>query len=322
MIKAPSMWRIGCAGLLFTFASTAAMAQTYPVKPVTLIVPYAPGGTTDVVARQFALSLQKALGQTVVVENKPGVTGTLGAQALKHAKPDGYTISLLPATVFRQPNIQKTPFDPATDFTYLARITGYTFGVVVRADAPWKTWEEMLNEARAKPDTIAYGTPGAFSTPHITMIQLGRKDNIVLTHIPFKSDGECLPSLLGNHVQMCAAGSSAGTLVDSGKLRWLNIWTTKRSERWPDTPTLYDLGYNLSATSPYGVAGPKGMDPKVLAVLEDALKRAAEDPDHVNALKNQDQDLMYLNSADYTRFAMEQIDVERELVKSLGLKPE
>lgn len=321
-MTATSTWTLGCAGVLFALSSAASLAQTYPSKPVTLIIPYVPGGTTDVVVRQFAQSLQAALGQTVVVENKPGVAGTLGAQALKHAKPDGYTLSLIPAPVFRQPYIQKTNFDPATDFTYLGRISGYTFGVAVRADAPWKTWQEMISDARAKPDTIAYGTPGQFSTPHVTMIRLTDKEKVSLTHIPFKSDGECLPALLGGHVQMCAAGSSAGTLVDAGKLRWLNLWTAKRSERWADAPTLYELGYELSATSPYGVAGPKGMDPEVVKTLESALKRAAEDLAHIAALKRQDQELLYLGSADYTSYAMEQIEQEKALVKQLGLKPE
>ncbi len=317
-----SAWRIPCASLMLAFASTASLAQVYPSKPVKLIVPYAPGGTTDVVARQFAQSLQVALGQPVAVENKPGASGTLGAMALKQAHPDGYTLSLIPATVFRQPFIQKTSYDPATDFTYLARITGYTFGVVVRADSPWKTWEDMLRDARAKSGTIAYGTPGPFSTPHITMVELAGKEKVSLIHMPFKSDGECLPALLGNHVQMCAAGSAAGTLVDAGKLRWLNLWTAQRSSRWPSAPTLNDLGYDLTATSPYGVAGPKGMDPKVVQVLEVALKRASEDPAHIAALKRQDQELLYLGSSDYSRFAAQQTLKEKALVERLGIKPE
>ncbi|MGO4581045.1 tripartite tricarboxylate transporter substrate binding protein [Cupriavidus sp. 2TAF22] len=320
--------RIACAAVHAIVALcgvTAAQAQqspSYPTRPVTLIVPYAPGGTTDVVVRQFAAALQKSLGQSVVVENKPGGAGTMGALALRQARPDGYTLSMMPVTVFRQPFIQKTAFDPARDFTYLSRITGYTFGVVVRADSPWKSWPDFLAAARARPGNVSYGSPGQFSSPHITMIELTTRENLTVNHVPFKGDADCLNSLMGNHVQLCAAGSAAGTLVDAGKLRWLNLWTAQRSPRWPDAPTLRELGYDMVSNSPYGVAGPKGMDPQVVRILQDALRRAAEDPLHLAALKQQDQDLMYLDSAGYTRFAMQQIAQEKALVERLGIKAE
>ncbi|MGT2432583.1 tripartite tricarboxylate transporter substrate-binding protein [Cupriavidus basilensis] len=150
-----------------------------------------------------------------------------------------------------------------------------------------------MRDARARPGTVSYGSPGQFSSPHITMIELVTKEKLTVNHVPFKGDADCLNSLMGNHVQLCAAGSSAGTLVDAGKLRWINLWTAQRSPRWPDAPTLRELGYDIVSNSPYGVAGPKGMDPKVVGILQDALRRAAEDPQHLAALKRQDQDLMY-----------------------------
>ncbi len=311
--------RVASTCAVMVLGTSVSFADQYPSKPVKLIVPYVPGGTTDVVARQFAQTLQTALGQSVVVENKPGVSGTLGALALKAAPADGYTISLMPVSVFRQPFIQKTAYDPAKDFTYLGRVTGYMFGVVVRADSPWKTWADFLKDTKGKPDSISYGSPGMYSTPHTTMIQLSNREKMSLIHMPFKSDGECLPALMGNHVQACAAGSAAGALVDSGKLRWLNIWTAKRASRWPDAPTLNDLGYDLSITSPYGIAAPKGLDPKVAQILEASIKRAAEDPAHLAILRKQDQELLYLNAADYTRFALDQIKVEKKLVDELGI---
>lgn len=313
-----------CAGLiLLSCVSTAARAEeAYPSGPVTLIVPYVAGGTTDVVARQYAVALQKALGQSVVVENKPGVSGTLGALALKRAKPDGYTLSLIPTTVFRQPFIQKTAYDPASDFTYLARISGYAFGVVVRADSPWNSWQDFVKAAGANPGKYSYGTPGQFSTPHITMLEVSAKTGMSLNSIPYKSDGECLPALLGGHVDMCAAGSSAGMLVDAGKLRWLNLWSGQRSSRWPNVPTLKELGLDIVSESPYGVAGPKGMKESVVRVLSEALHKAAVDPIHTDALTKQAQAVLYMDAPAYTRFAMQQIEYERALVRRLGLKTE
>lgn len=313
-----------CAGLalLSCFSEAARAEEAYPSGPVTLIVPYAAGGTTDVVARQFAVALQKTLGQSVVVENKPGVSGTLGALALKRAKPDGYTLSLIPTTVFRQPFIQKAAYDPASDFTYLARISGYTFGVVVRTDSPWNSWQDFVKAASATPGKYSYGTPGQFSTPHITMLEISAKTGMSLNSIPYKSDGECLPALLGGHVDMCAAGSSAGTLVDAGKLRWLNLWSEQRSSRWPNVPTLKELGLDIVSESPYGVAGPKGMKEPVVRVLSEALHKAAIDPIHTTALTKQAQAVLYMDAKDYTRFAMQQIEYERALVLRLGLKQE
>ncbi|MCY1212521.1 Tripartite tricarboxylate transporter family receptor [compost metagenome] len=313
-----------CVGLiaLLSFSTPTPAEDAYPAGPVTLIVPYAAGGTTDVVARQFAAALQKSLRQSVVVENKPGVSGTLGALTLKRAKPDGYTLAFMPATVFRQPFIQKTTYDPATDFTYLARISGYTFGVVVRADSPWHSWQDFVKAASANPGKYTYGTPGQFSTPHVTMLEISARTSLSLSSIPYKSDGECLPALLGGHVDVCAAGSSAGTLVDAGKLRWLNLWSERRSPRWPNVPTLRELGLDMVAESPYGVAGPKGMGDSVVRVLSEALHKGALDPIHTAALAKQDQALLYMNASAYTQFAMKQIEQERSLVRRLGLKAE
>src|SRR5262245_57136503 len=152
-----------------------ARALDYPTRPVTLIVPFPAGGSTDVALRALATATEKYLGQSIVVENRAGAAGTLGpANMAATAKPDGYTISQLPVTVFRQPFMSKTLFDPATDFTYVICLTGYTFGVVVRSDAPWKTFPELLAAAKANPGTITYGTPGAGTTLHITMEQIGR----------------------------------------------------------------------------------------------------------------------------------------------------
>jgi tripartite-type tricarboxylate transporter receptor subunit TctC len=156
--------------------SQIARALDYPTRPVTLIVPFPAGGTTDVALRALATATEKYLGQSIVVENRAGAAGTLGpANMAATAKPDGYTISQLPGTVFRQPFMTKTSFDPATDFTYIICLTGYTFGVVVRSDAPWKTFPELLAAAKANPSTITYGTPGAGTTLHITMEQIAKQ---------------------------------------------------------------------------------------------------------------------------------------------------
>src|SRR6266571_6592332 len=145
---------------------SAADAQSFPVRPVTLIVPWPAGGTTDVGMRALATATEKHLGQSIVVENRPGGSGTLGpGQMAATAKPDGYTLAQLPITLFRFPFMTKTTFDPAKDFSYIIGVSGYTFGVVVKNDAPWRTFPELLAEAKANPGKINYGTPGPRHQP-------------------------------------------------------------------------------------------------------------------------------------------------------------
>src|SRR5882672_3960692 len=184
------------ASVLALFAGVA-QAQQFPTRPVTLIVPWPAGGSTDIGMRALASATEKHLGQSIVIENKPGAGGTIGpANMAAGAKPDGYTVAQLPITVFRIPFIQKTSFDPTKDFTYVIHITGYTFGVVVKADAPWKTFNELLDYAKANPGKLNYGTPGAGTSLHVTMEQIAKQKGIKWTQVPFKGVAESMNALL------------------------------------------------------------------------------------------------------------------------------
>jgi tripartite-type tricarboxylate transporter receptor subunit TctC len=170
---------LAAAGFVLAM-SVGARAENFPARPVTLIVPWPAGGSTDVGMRALAGAAEKHLGQSIVVENRPGGSGTLGpGQMAATAKPDGYTIAQIPITVFRFPFMTKTSFDPATDFTYIIGVSGYTFGVVVRDDASWKTFRDLIADARANPTRINYGTPGAGTSLHITMEQIAKQQGIV-----------------------------------------------------------------------------------------------------------------------------------------------
>jgi tripartite-type tricarboxylate transporter receptor subunit TctC len=196
----------------------AAQAQNFPVRPVTLIVPWPAGGTTDVGMRALATATEKHLGQSIVIENRPGGSGTLApGQMAATAKPDGYTIAQIPITIFRFPFMTKTTFDPSMDFTYIIGISGYTFGVVVRADAPWKTFQEFLADAKANPGKINYGTPGAGTSLHITMEQIAKRRGITWTHVPFKGNADLMNALLGGHIHAVADSSGWAQLVNAGQ---------------------------------------------------------------------------------------------------------
>jgi tripartite-type tricarboxylate transporter receptor subunit TctC len=304
-----------------TTAGTPAHAQTYPAKPVTLIVPWPAGGSSDLALRALADAAQKHLGQQIVIENKPGASGTLGpAQMAATAKPDGYTISQIPITVFRLPFITKTTFDPTKDFTYIAGLTGYTFGVVVNSKSPWKTFQELIDYAKANPGKVKYGTPGSGTSLHIGMEQIAKQVGVKWTQVPFKGAAETNAALLGGHVDAVADSTGWGALVNSGDFRLLVVWGAERTKNWPQVPTLTELGIKLVANSPYGLAGPKGMDPKVVAVLHEAFAKAVKEPVYAEALKKFDQELAYLNTADYEKHAAQQIEEAKKLVEELGLK--
>jgi tripartite-type tricarboxylate transporter receptor subunit TctC len=292
----------GAAAVAF---AAAASAQQFPAKPVTMIVPWPAGGTTDITMRALAEATGKYLGQPVIVENKPGAAGTLGAVAMLNAKPDGYTVTQIPISVFRLPHIEKVPYDPLTDLTYLLGISGYTFGVVVRTEAPWKTWGEFVAFAKANPDKVSYGTPGANTSLHITMEEIAFKQGIKWLHVPHKGNAPSMVALLGGHIDSVADSTGWAPHVTAGKVRLLVTWGENRTNRWPEVPTLKELGYGIVSNSPYGLAGPKGMDPRIVKALHDAFKKGAEDPIHTGMLEKYDQDLWYASTEEYTRFARE-----------------
>ncbi len=299
-----------------------ARAQTFPTRPVTLIVPWPAGGATDRHLRVLADAASKHLGQPIVIDNKPGASGTLGGATMAAtAKPDGYTIAQLPITIFRLPYMQKVSWDPRKDFSFIIHLTGYTFGTAVNAQSPWKTWGDLLSYAKANPGKVRYGTPGTGTTLHITMEQIALREGIKWTQVPFKGEAEQTAALLGNHVEAVAAGTGLGPLVDSGDFRMLVVWTEKRSDRFPNTPTLVEEGQKIVSESPYGLAGPKGMDPAVVKILHDAFRKAVDDPAHLAILKELSQPLIYKNSEDYKTFALQLIDEQQQLIKQLGLGP-
>jgi tripartite-type tricarboxylate transporter receptor subunit TctC len=300
-----------------------AQAQQFPSRPVTLIVPFASGGTTDIGLRALAAATERHLGQPIVVENRAGAGGVLGPmQMAANSAPDGYTIAQIPITVFRYPSTRKNTFDPVNDFSYILSLSGYTFGVVVKKDAPWATFQELLADAKANPDKISYGTPGVGTTLHLTMEQIAKQRGIKWTHVPFRGTSESANALLGGHISAVADASGWAPLVDSGQLRLLTIWNAQRSKRWPDVPTLQESGVALISNSPFGLAGPKGMDMGVVKILHDAFKKGMEEPSYVQTLAKIDQEPFYLNTADYRAFVVQTVAEQKQLMEQLGFKPE
>jgi tripartite-type tricarboxylate transporter receptor subunit TctC len=297
-----------------------AQAQNYPNRPVTLIVPWTAGGSTDVVMRAVAEAAGRKLGQPFVVENKPGVAGTLGpAQMAAKSKPDGYTIAQVSIPLFRLPLIQKTTWNPEKDFTYIVNLMGYTFGITAGAQTPFNTWGDVVAYAKKNPGKLSYASPGQSTTAHLGMEQITALAGIEFVHVPFKSSPESNVALVGGHTELQVDGAGWKPIVESGRARLLAVWTAKRAKRWPDVPTLKELGYPLVIEAPIGLAGPSGMDPKVVAKLHDAFRAALDDPEVQRVMADFEMVPNYLGTKDYRKFLLEQQARERVLVKRLGL---
>jgi tripartite-type tricarboxylate transporter receptor subunit TctC len=318
---------IGRRAALAIGASAALLARPalaqgpFPDRPIRLIVPWPPGGSTDGQMRAMAEIASRHLGQPVVIENKPGAAGTLGALAVKDARPDGYLLTQMPISVFRLPHMTDRPnFDPLKDFTYVIHVTGYLFGVVVRADRPWRTWRDFLAHVKANPGQVTYGSPGVGSSLHITMEQIAERLGIEWVHVPFRGGAENMQATLSGTIDATADSTGWAPLVEAGQLRLLVVWSSERAKRFPDVPTLRETGIDIVSESPYGFAGPKGMEPAVVRRLHDAFKEALYDPAHLQTLERLDMQPVYLNSEDYAAFARRLWQEEGEMIRRLGLR--
>ncbi len=304
------------AGLAFPLL---ARAQAFPTRPIRYICPWPAGGSTDAVIRALAESAAKTLGQTIIVDNKPGAGGMLGANELVNAKPDGYTLSQLPHGVFRIPHMQKVQFDTLKDFTWIACLTGYTFGLVVPADSPIKSIKDLVDYAKTNPEKFSYGSTGIGTSPHLAVEEFAQRAGIKLTHIPFKGNADNMQAILGGHTMAASDATGWAPHVEAGKLRLLATYGAKRTKRWPQVPTLTELGYQTVSDSPFGVCGPKGMDPAVTRTLHDAFKKTLDDPAVLATFEKYDQSVIYMNTETYTQFARDAFAAEKATIERLGL---
>lgn len=303
-------------------------AQEFPSKPITLLVAFPAGGAGDIVMRAMADVASKRLGQPIIVDNKVGGSGTVApATMAATAKPDGYTISQTVLPLVRLSLMQKMPYDPLKDFTYIANLTAYTFGIVIKADNPLKTWADVVAFAKANPGKVTYASPGVGTSLHVGMEELTAREGIKVTHVPMKGAGESSAAVLGDHVMLQVDATNWKPLVDAGKLRPLMVWGQKRLKSLPDVPTIGELvpkikeggGIPAMFESPFGIAGPKGMDPAVVKKLQDAFEAATKDAGVLETLAKYDMNPQFLNAGAYAKFMAEALEVERQTLTRVGL---
>ena len=296
-------------------------ADTYPNQPITIVCGWAPGSMHDVLIRVLSRAAEKELGQPIVNENKPGAGGVIAKAYVVKAKPDGYMLgTTVTATYIVQPQIRKVPYDPFKDVVDIMTYAEYNNGIVVRADAPWNTWEDVIAYAKANPGKFTYGHPGFGMMPHITMEHIAMVEGIKWQQVPFKNGPEAVNACLGGHIDSATAGSSdLIPVVKSGKMKLLVIISGNHWSATPKVPTIVDKGHDFYLLSYMGVYGPKGLPEPIRQKLDKAFKNAMKDKAFQDMLKQYTIDEAYMTGPEYTEKWKKLYAPMGKLVNQLGL---
>ena len=291
-------------------ASTApAVAQEpYPSRPISLVVPFPPGGVADLTARPVAVAMEKVLKQPIGVVNKTGAAGAVGMQFVATSKPDGYTLLLALSSISIIPEADKLfgrpPAFTVDQFAPVALISADPTILVVRAESPWKTAKDFIEDAKKRPNQISYSSSGIYGTLHMAMELLSHAAGIKLRHVPYNGAGPALTALLGGHVDALASGPSVVLpQIKAGKLRALAGWGDKRVVALPEVPTFKELGYPEAEFYIWaGLFAPKGTPESVLAKLREAARVAVADPEFKSAMDKLETPITFKQGAEFQKF--------------------
>jgi tripartite-type tricarboxylate transporter receptor subunit TctC len=313
-----------CAAAVF--CATTAFGQAYPVKPVRIIVPLVPGGNQDIVARAVAEELSKGLGQQVIVENRPGQSAIIGTQFVKAAPPDGYTLLSVAVTFARVPAVVKAAgYDPAADFTGISLVCRIPQLLVVNANHPAKSLQDLVAIAKAKPGEVSFGSSGNGSTGHVAAEMFMRMTGVKLLHVTYKGNAQAIVDVMGGQVAMMfdQVSTSAGH-VKGGKLRALGVTTKTRSPVLPEVPTLHEQGLtDFEDVTWNGLVAPVGTPRPVLTRLHAAVARALANPELQKKYGERGIELVASRTPeDFSAYVKSEAQAFAKLVREAGIKVE
>jgi len=311
------------ASLLMSAAGWCAAQGAWPVKPVTMIVPFPPGGLADLVARPVAEAMSRELGQPVVIENKAGAGGGIGMGMAAKAKPDGYTVLLALSSLTVIPEADTLLGRPAMfalpDLRPIARFTADPTVLAVRADASWKTAQQFIDDARKRPGAINYGSSGNYGTMHVPMEILAQTAGIKMTHVPFTGAGPAVVALLGGQIDAVSSGpATVLQQVKAGKLRVLAHWGNGALSTLPEVPSLKDAGFNAEYAQWSGLFIPQATPEPIAQRLRAAAKAAAQDARVKEVILGAGSPVLYQDSPDFEMYVKEDARRMAEVVKRIG----
>ncbi len=318
------LWLGLCLGLTAILPGLSLAQADYPSKPIRIVVPYAPGGSSDTLGRLIARHLQEAFKQTVVVENKAGAGGLIGSREVAKAAPDGYTlvVSSIGSHVIA-PVESPNSFDPMKDFSHIALLAGPPLGFVVNAEQPIKDVKSFIAHVQANPKGLSWGSPGQGTHGHLAGELFRQANKLNMVHISYKGAGPAVADLLGNQIPAAFMTlSSSNAHVDSGRLRLLAVSSGQRVAAYPNVPTLAELGYpGLTGTTWFSLSGPAGMSSSLVAKINAEVRRGLQTPAVAKALLAESMETADLDAAAFTAFVASEIARWTPAVKSLTASP-
>ena len=310
--------------LLLAACATGAFGQAFPTRPVTLIVPYAAGGSADVVARPVAAEMGKALGENVVVELRPGAGGNIGAEYVaRSARADGYTILLASLSLATNVSLMKLSFDPRKDLAAIGGITTFPNVLLVSSQDPARSLQDIVARARKEPAKLTYGSSGPGTSSHLAGELLGSAANIELVHVPYKGSGAVYPDLIARRVTMLfdLAGSASGH-IKGGQVKPLAMTGARRASALPDVPTLAESGFpGFEFGAWLGLFAPSETPKEPLARLEDAMLKSVQTPDMRNRLAQLGGEPIPARAAEFWKFFNDDVERYARLVREGKVKP-
>ncbi len=301
----------------------AESAESYPSKPMTLVVEYNAGGSTDMLGRAIASIIPKYMSQPMVVVNKPGGSGMIGVDYVLKSNPDGYTLGTTSSGPFTTvPLTQQSPYDPIEDVVFIANFTLGPIAICVPADAPWNDLNDLVKDAKANPGKLIYGQNAPGGTTHMAMETFRAAAGIDMKMIPYNSGSEVAAALLGGHVNTgTLSPAEAAEHVKAGTLKMLGVFNAERMTDYPDVKTAVEQGYDVQIAVPKGVFAPAALDPAKIKMLEEALEKVYNDEEFVAIAKKigLGPELYWMNMEDSQKFMSGMYNAMKPVVESLGL---
>jgi tripartite-type tricarboxylate transporter receptor subunit TctC len=307
--------------LILAFAAQAAFGQAYPVKPIRLVVPFPPGGTGDLLGRLAAKEMQASLGQVVVVENRAGAGGAIGSEAVARSEPDGYMLVLsnIASQAIGPAVNSKMPYDPVKDFTHIGLIAAVPSGIVVSASSPYASMQALLDKARTGPGVVRFGSNGNGTSSHVKLEILKRVAKADITHVPYKGSAPATADLLGGQIDgLIAAVPDVGR---NERLRMLAVTTEARAVRWPNVPTVRELGLApLTASNWFGISGPAGIPAPVADRVNAALVAALNTPELAERLRDLGAEPNRMSRGQYTAMIVADVARWADIVRTANIR--